>query len=49
MQKAFRVLPVLEAGDAVVSVAYDNDIASRMTLPPLLRPKVEDIVEINIR
>jgi hypothetical protein len=48
-QKTFRVLAVLEAGDTVVSVADDNDIASRTASPPLLRPKIEDIVEINIR
>ena len=44
-----RILTMLEAHDEVVSEAHDNHLAARVPLPPLLGPKVEDVVQVDVR
>src|ERR671918_307403 len=45
----FSVAPVLEARDEVVAVAYDDHISSCVPPPPSLGPKVQDVVEVDVR
>ena len=40
---------VLEPNDGVVGVAHDDDVATCIPLPPLLGPKVEDVVQEHVR
>ena len=48
-QKAFRILPVLEAGDAVISIAHDDHIPGCMASPPLRDPQIERVMKVDIR
>jgi hypothetical protein len=40
---------MLEADDDVVSVAHHDDVPMSMALPPLLRPQVEDVIQVDVR
>jgi hypothetical protein len=44
-----RVGLLLEAHHEVVSVADDDYFAARVSLPPLLYPQVERVVQVNVR
>ena len=48
-EKPLAVGLLLEAGDNVVGVAHDNDVSAGMASPPLLRPQIEDVVQIDVR
>jgi hypothetical protein len=39
---------VLEADDQIVSVAHDDHVACDFAPPPLLRPQVEDVVQVDV-
>ena len=41
-------LAVLESQDEIVRVPNDDDIARGMPPPPLLRPQVEDVVQVHV-
>ena len=38
---------VLKANDDVVSVARDDDVSLGMALPPLVRPRIKDLVPLH--
>ena len=46
---SFGLIAVLESQDNIVDVAYDDDIPLRATLPPLLCPGIQNVVEVDIR
>src|SRR5208282_2330187 len=48
VQKALRLVLVLEANDRVVRVSHDDHIACRVSRAPLLDPEIVDVVEIYI-
>ena len=48
-QEPHGVGAVLGSNDEVVGVAHDDDVAVRLPLPPLLDPKVEDVVQVDVR
>ena len=39
---------MLEANDGVVRIAHDNNVARGTSLPPLVDPQIEDVVEIDV-
>src|SRR5690606_35334427 len=43
------ILLVFEAHHEVVGEPHDDEIATRMPPPPLVRPEVEDIVQVEVR
>jgi len=42
-------VPMLEANDGVVRVAYDNHVTGSASLPPLVDPLIIDVMEVNVR
>ena len=44
-----RVIPVLETHHEVVGETHDHDITVRVPPPPLVRPEVEDVVQVDVR
>src|SRR4029077_1856443 len=38
---------VLEADDNIVSVPHHDDVAMGVAFPPLIRPQVEDVVQVD--
>ena len=44
-----RVCFVLKSEYEIIRVANDDDVAARMSFPPLLDPQIEDVVEVHIR
>lgn len=46
--KTLRYAEVLESNNEIISPAHDNHIAETLALPPLMDPKVERIVKIDI-
>lgn len=47
-QKAHRFSFVLKPHHTVVCVTYKDDIASSMSLTPLVRPQIKCIVQIDV-
>jgi hypothetical protein len=47
--EALRIGFVLEARDDVVGIPHDDHIAGGIAPPPLLRPKVENVVQVDVR
>src|SRR5262249_17463530 len=47
-QKPLGIGRVLKAGDEVVGIAHDDDIALSMAVSPLPRPEIEDGVQVDI-
>ena len=47
--ETLSVLAVLETHEDVVSISHDDYISSGFLLPPLIRKKIEYIVEVDIR
>jgi hypothetical protein len=47
--KAFGVFHVLETDNDVVRVTDDHHLASGLALSPALRPKVEGVMEVDVR
>ncbi len=45
----FGLPAMLKPHDEVVCVSDDDDVAFGMPLSPLLRPKIEDIVQVHVR
>jgi hypothetical protein len=43
------IATMLEADHDVVGETHDDNVTPRMPPPPLVGPKVEDIVQINVR
>ena len=48
IQEAFRLMAILEPKDEVVGITNDDQIALCITAAPLMCPKVQDVVQINI-
>lgn len=48
LPEAARFGLVLEAHDQIVGVAHDDHVALGFAPPPLLRPKVEDVVQVDV-
>ena len=46
--KAFCLIRVLKSDDEIVGPSNDDDIAFSVTLPPVLCPKVEHVVEVDV-
>ena len=44
-----RVIPVLETHHEVIGETHDHDITARPPGPPLVRPEVEDVVQVDVR
>ncbi len=40
---------VREAGDDVVGIAHEDDVALGVASPPLMRPEVEDVMQVDVR
>src|SRR5262249_17301208 len=43
-----RILTMLKAHDEVIGKPHDDHVAARMTVPPLLGPEVEDVVQVDV-
>lgn len=48
-QEPFGILPVLEAKHEVIAEPDDDHIATGMSGPPLVRPQIKHIVQIDVR
>ena len=40
---------VLETGDDVVGIAHEDDISPGVAFAPLLRPEIEDVMQVDVR
>ena len=49
LQEAPSFSLVFEANNNVVGIPHDHDGPPSMALPPLVRPEVEDEVQVNVR
>src|SRR5579859_4770634 len=47
-QEPLCICLVLKAGDEIVGVADDDNVAARDFLPPDLYPQVEDIMQVHV-
>src|SRR6202035_4850219 len=47
--KVLSLIRVLKSDDKIVGPSNDDDIALRLALPPVLRPKVKRIMEVYVR
>jgi hypothetical protein len=47
--KPYGIGLVLEANNEVISIPDDDHVAPSMSLPPLIGPQVEDVVQVDIR
>src|ERR687897_3803567 len=47
--KALRIVTMLKAQHAVVGETHDDHLAARVPPSPLLDPKVEDVVQVDVR
>ena len=43
------VVPMFEPDGEIVSEAHDDDIATRLVVPPPVGPQVEDVVQVDVR
>ncbi len=49
VQEQLCVFAVLEPEHGVVGVAYDDHVALRFAFAPPLGPKIEDVVQVDVR
>ena len=49
LQELLGIRAVLEPNDEVIGPASDDHVSSRVPLPPLLDPQVEDVMEVDVR
>src|SRR5665213_1849445 len=47
-QKRTRVYPALYPDDNIVGISHDDDVTLSPALPPLVCPKIEDIVKVHV-
>jgi len=49
LQKPLGIGLVLETHDNIVGVAHHDDPSKGMAFPPLVRPQIEDVMQIKVR
>jgi hypothetical protein len=47
-EKPFRLLPVLKPHDEIIGVSHDNHVTSGTSPAPLLYPKVQHVVQVDV-
>ena len=48
-KELLRFVSMLEAHDSVVCIAHDDHVAGGASLPPLVDPRIIDMIEVNVR
>src|ERR1039457_6831052 len=49
LQKPRGLSLMLKSQNTIVGVTHDNHVTGGVTLPPLLRPEIENVVQVNVR
>ena len=48
-EESLGIVAVLETHDEVVRVPNDDEVARCVSIPPLLNPEIENIVQVHVR